>query len=542
MHTDAQRRVGRAALILTGVILASRVWFIFFRQLGWDEFEHAHATWSVSRGLVPYLDFFEHHTPWLYLLFAPLVPRFATDTDPAAAAGLLITLRLMMWAMNIASVACVYELGRLWRDRFTGVLAAFLFASASQFQDIMLEYRPDVPALLCLLLCFIAAMRAWRSDRAGLAAVLFGLSGLAFGGAVLFTQKALFALPGLAVALLAYVWERRRESTNGWGLRAALVALFAVGAVAPVAWTAYWFNARHALTEFIHYNVAFNVAQNAARFSPLLRLLQHLVHTPALMVLGLGGFVVSAAAARTGVAGSRLVLLGTAASLWAGVFVLGRVYDQYLVTYFPHLAVFAASWTPDLVSRIGPRLCGRAWVRPALVLVPLASLAALVVGVDDPFSVAGATMIITFTLAAALAAAVVAAWQQARPVTAACAALVALVALQAGNLARTFRPIAPQLADLAYVTTHTRPTDTLLGASSGPGVFRPHAWYYFFLGGPFATDREFAELVEGLESGRIRPQIVIFGQDERERLPARVWTYVRLHYRNVGGDLYERLP
>ncbi|OFV92541.1 MAG: hypothetical protein A3G76_00415 [Acidobacteria bacterium RIFCSPLOWO2_12_FULL_65_11] len=542
MHIEARQRVARVAVILTCVILASRVWFIFFRYLDFDEFEHAHATWSVSRGLVPYVDFFEHHTPWLYLLFAPLFPHFATDTDPTAAAGLLVVLRLVMWAISIASVACVYELGRLWRDRFTGVLAAFLFASASQFQDVILEYRPDGPALLCVLLCLIAVMHGWRSNRTAGAAVLFTLGGLALGAAVLFTQKALFVLPGLAAALVAYVWEREPKSTGRWRRRAMLVALCAAGAIAPVAWTAYWFDAHQALDAFVHYNVDVNVAQNAARFSPLPKLLSHLVHSPALMVLGLGGFVVSAMSAWAGTAGCRLVLLGTAASLWVGVFVIPRVYDHYLVTYFPHLAVFTSSWAIELVSRIGPRLNGRAWFGPALVLAPAASLAALVVGVEHPTSVAGAAMIVSFTLAAMLAAAVVAVWQHARPETAACLALAALVALQAGNLARVFRPIAPQLADLAYVTTHTRPTDTVLGATSGPGVFRPHAWYYFFLSGPFATDREFAELIESLESERRRPQIVIFGENERRRLPLEVWTYVRQHYRNVRGDLYERLP
>ncbi|MGB7219428.1 MAG: glycosyltransferase family 39 protein, partial [Vicinamibacterales bacterium] len=411
--SDGRPRVARAALILTAVMLASRVWFILHRYLDLDEFEHAHATWSVSRGLVPYVDFFEHHTPWLYFLFAPLFPHFATDTDPHAAVSLLVVLRLLMWGISIASVVCVYELGRLWRDRETGMLAAFLFTAASQFQDVMFEYRPDVPALLCLLLCLIAVVRAWRSDRASVAGALFSLGGLAFGAAVLFTQKSVLALPGLAVALLAYVGEPGAGRIERWRLRAILVSLFVAGAAAPVAWTMYWFDAHGALTALVHHNVGVNIAQNAGRFSPLPRLFSHLIHSPALMVLGFGGFVVSAMRAKVEAAGSRLVLLGTAASLFVGVGVIPRVYDQYLVAYFPHLSVFAASWTLDLVSRVGPRLHARAWCGPVLVLAPLASLVALVVGVDDPASVAGAAMIVSFTLAAVLAAAGVSLWQHA---------------------------------------------------------------------------------------------------------------------------------
>ena len=31
-----------------------------------DEFQYAHAAWLVSKGAVPYRDFFDHHFPLLY--------------------------------------------------------------------------------------------------------------------------------------------------------------------------------------------------------------------------------------------------------------------------------------------------------------------------------------------------------------------------------------------------------------------------------------------------------------------------------------------
>ena len=36
-----------------------------------DEFQHSHAAWCVFRGMLPYRDFFEHHTPWYYYALAP---------------------------------------------------------------------------------------------------------------------------------------------------------------------------------------------------------------------------------------------------------------------------------------------------------------------------------------------------------------------------------------------------------------------------------------------------------------------------------------
>ncbi|MBI3492233.1 MAG: hypothetical protein HY047_10700 [Acidobacteria bacterium] len=539
METDSGRQIARVGLILTIAILASRLWFIFFRNLDIDEFEHAHATWCVSRGLVPYVDFFEHHTPWLYLLFAPLFRLFNTDADPRAAIALFFVLRLIMWAMTIGCVVCTYVLGRAWRDRFTGILAAFFLTSASQFQDSMLEYRPDVPALLCLLVALIAIVKAWRSERGGTAATLFSLGGFAFGASVLFTQKTLFAAPGLAAALLAYVVDDRPCAMGRWPGRAALVALFALAAAVPAAWTSYWFSTRGALDAFIHYTVTFNVEQNAERFSPFPRLLSHAIHSPLLMALGVGGFAVVVLKRRSEDAGVRLVLPLTAASLFLGVFVFGRVYDQYLVNYFPHLAVFAAAWAPELVSRAGPRIHVGAWLGPAFVVAPVASLAALYLGIDHPGSGIGLAMICAFTLASGLAAAALDAWRRARGSSAASLALLALVAMHYGNLARVHKPIGAQLDELAYVTEHTRPTDAVLSVTSGPGVFRPHAWYYFFLSGPFVTDRDFAELTRAIESGRIRPRIVVLSMYER-KLPPAIWSYVRQHYRPVREDLYER--
>jgi hypothetical protein len=150
-------------------------------------------------------------------------------------------------------------------------------------------------------------------------------------------------------------------------------------------------------------------------------------------------------------------------------------------------------------------------------------------------------MISSVTLAAVLACAAAWLWIRARPVGAARIALAALVALSLGNLARRFQPMAPEIADLTYVTEHTRPTDTVFGASAGPGVFRPHAWYYFFSSGPFATDRELADLAEAFERGHIRPQIVVREHSEM-MIPPALWRYVDQHYRQVRGTMYERLP
>jgi 4-amino-4-deoxy-L-arabinose transferase-like glycosyltransferase len=522
-------------------VLACQLWLAFHRALNVDEFEHAHATWAMSKGLVPYRDFFEHHTPWLYFAFAPVVGRFAAETDTHAAIALWLTLRVAMWLLLAASVTLVGELGRLWRDGTTGLLAAFLFASSIQVLDTLVEFRPDVPALVCWLIALVCAIRGWRAARAGPAAMHFAASGLGYSGALLFTQKYMFALPGVALMLAGYVADRR-PSLVGRGTRIAMVVLFAAAVAAPFAATAWWFASHDALAPFVYYNVEFNVGQNALRFSPLPLLLSNLVHSPALMVLGAIGLSAGWARVRPGTIDDPLVLFATAASLVAGLFVFGRVYGQYVVMFFPHLAVLGAASAPSVVRWIAASLTRRRGLFVALWLVPVAAFGALLVGLDAPSSATGSTMLIAFTVAAALAARALWLRAEGNGARAAVVTIAALTAMTVGNAARIFRPIAPQLEALAYVTEHTRRDDVVLGSgvTGGAGAFRPNAWFFFFMPA-LAPDAAVEDLVARVTSGELRPRIVAF-DDKEGGPPAGLREYLEAHYRRVHGSIYERLP
>ncbi len=75
-RSPADRFVKRVCCTIALLILAGTfaIRFNLFqtRWLSSDEFEHLHAAWCQSEGLVPYRDFFEHHTPWFYWLLLPL--------------------------------------------------------------------------------------------------------------------------------------------------------------------------------------------------------------------------------------------------------------------------------------------------------------------------------------------------------------------------------------------------------------------------------------------------------------------------------------
>ena len=42
-----------------------------------DNVEHLHSSFLVASGLVPYKDFFQHHNPLMWYLFAPVMKLFA---------------------------------------------------------------------------------------------------------------------------------------------------------------------------------------------------------------------------------------------------------------------------------------------------------------------------------------------------------------------------------------------------------------------------------------------------------------------------------
>jgi len=457
----------RLALGVAAALLIARVWFIGHRALDLDEFEHVHAAWSVAQGLLPYRDFFEHHPPALYFSLAPLFAADGIDSNPDAAFAALVGARVVMWVLTIVSFVLVYRLGTLVSGRTSAAIAVALLATSSQFLDSMLEIRPDVPAVLCLLTAiWCIAREGYRDEPLRVSAYLAG--GAAYGLSLLFTQKPLFAAPGLALALLQH--DRRF----------ARAGLFAIGALTPIAAAIAWFASRGALAPLWHNTVTITARLNADGFSPLPRLASNVAQQPAIYLLGAAGLVTRVRARRTTVLPRAIVY--TALSLAAGVFVIGRAYDQYFALLLPLLAVLGGALVGGLEAELSNR----------------------------------------------------------RVRAAAAALVVAAAELSVYNDARSFRPIAPQIEAMTWVMEHTSPRDAYLGGSPDAALFRPHAWFYFFLTGAFAADSDYRALESALESGAMRPRLVVMDTYFLQRAPAPLVAYVTARFRRAHGQLYLR--
>jgi hypothetical protein len=336
-------------LAIVGVVMLTRLWFVFTRDFDPDEFWHLHAAWNVSRGLVPYRDFHEHHTPWLYAMLGPLVARFATDTDPASGARLLFVCRVIMWIVASATVGLVYVVGALWRDRRTGILAAAFTATSALFLDITLEIRPDVPALFCCVGSVAALLQADRSPGRS-RALWLAAAGFTIGAAIMFTQKYVIALPVVVAAS-----ARTRQPAH--------VAIVLSAALLPIAATLAWFRAHDALAALVHHNLALNAALNRAPFGPFGRLPGIMLRNPVLIAAGVAGAWIVWRARPRAAADNLLLTMAAAATVM--LVAMPLPFSQYYLPLVPWLALFQAR---VLSTRAGPILVGALAVYSLVVL------------------------------------------------------------------------------------------------------------------------------------------------------------------------------
>lgn len=142
----------------------------------WDEIEYFRATDFVSRGMVPYRDFWEHHTPLQWFVFAPFV---ALTKSPGVSAILA-----MRWAQVplwiVAFVLLTKWMRRAGVGELASLLAVLLAFCSTQFMLAAIEFRID--ALGCVL--YVAALflaQRGRGFAAGAALCLAGFANIRLG-------------------------------------------------------------------------------------------------------------------------------------------------------------------------------------------------------------------------------------------------------------------------------------------------------------------------------------------------------------------------
>jgi hypothetical protein len=487
--------VALAAGFVVAAASALRAGRAFTGRFDPDEFQHLHGGWCLAHGLWPYRDYFEHHTPWLWLGLAPFFALVDVDRDPDRAVAFVLAARGVMWVLGSVALFLTFRLGRMWGGARTGWLAAALLGATLAFVDKSIEIRPDVPALVCLLgswLATAAALERAPDDRG--ARWRLGFAGLLLGAALLFTQKVVFTLPATAVLFLWWVAGRppgpRRARIIG-------LAVFAGGLALPVAATLLLFASQTGIATFVEFNLLRNAAWKV-RFSPVPFLQRIFTANAAVVCLALLGWIravwrLSSTEHRPRV-GALLVL--HTAGLIAGAFLIPVPQLHYFLMVLPLFAILGAQTLTDAAFAVA-----RGRRAPPEALLPTAA------------AVLGLAIVVAPPLGAGFE-----------------------------TLGARDPRMQDQLARLRLVLTLTTPSDTVFDGFTGAGAFRPHAYFYFFLHDEIRAMLEGPELDglrRALRDGEIAPALVLFDFDVQDLSPE-VKSFVEENYEPAGDPLVWR--
>lgn len=188
----------RVWLVLAG---AAALWAAVMTHRGeplaWDEIEFFRATRWVAEGKLPFRDYWEHHMPLQWLVFAPVARLFGGG----AGAGAVVALRWAQVPLWIGIFALMLRLARReGAEAWSRWAALAVLLASPEFVRSAVQYRVDVPGNLA----FLAAVVLLFRDR-----------GLPFG--VLMSAAVLANLRLAPLAILAGVialvrWRVSRRS------------------------------------------------------------------------------------------------------------------------------------------------------------------------------------------------------------------------------------------------------------------------------------------------------------------------------------------
>ena len=182
----------------------------YFPTQNGDNIEHIHSSFMIAIGQVPYRDFFQHHNPLLWYLFAPLTKIFEYNTTIAEVACLvsfLIFLKSLVYVYRI-----VFE---LFRDKFWGLAAAAMVA-APGYKLYAVDLRPDNYMIFCLMGGLYYYLRYLNDKKCFHLSVSF----IWFAVSFLFAQKALFPLLVFGVVGL---WNWKQKDIRTADMKKALL-------------------------------------------------------------------------------------------------------------------------------------------------------------------------------------------------------------------------------------------------------------------------------------------------------------------------------
>ena len=555
------------ALILISLIL--RIPILLLRCFCPDEFQHLHAARSVVHGMVPYRDFFEHHTPFLYYFLAPV---YAIVGDSIS---MLFYSRAIMLLFTGGIICLVYRLGKMVYGADTGWVGALFVAYNLMFMDKTIETRPDLPGMVFWLLTLIFLIQGMRCKQRK----YYLLTGGCIALAILCTPKMLFGGIGLFLATMWLLIDKRTGNTLKESVRA--FAWMAVGVAIPSAVTCIYFGVNQGLDDFIYRNFTMNLLWRhrnslGATWSYWL---YNVARNPFFSVFSFTGLAIASYRLKSKndiVKGASVPVVATYALIGA-LFLIPEAYGQYFVFFLILLAIFSGltvSTIMNCVSITGLKEMLRkrkidfvvygligiatavalgyslAYSKPKLPFLShggnnLCSHACFPAADQLPYSgiiyLAVWTCLLVGALWVLLHKRQYAADSTSNRRVATFLLLLGIFMYPLSEVAsQVKRTNALTLEEIQFVLDNTTEDDYVIDGFHGSGVFRHHTYYYHFVHvgvRMMMTKKELStDIVSAMREKQ--PKIVVYDGDLQNTSEA-VRQYVKEHYVPTGvGDLH----
>jgi hypothetical protein len=285
-----------------------------------------------------------------------------------------------------------------------------------------------------------------------------------------------------------------------------------------------YFYLKHGLVQFFQFNFLFYL--NVPRISPFGILHDVLYQHPLLAILGAAGSLVSLRSLFRKTLSLRgdFIILPSALSLIAGLFLIPTPQFQYYVFFLPLVAIFAAAFLLDSVAKLGKlrdQSTDGQWIVFAILCltVILGIITRIAWGAGSQWPV---YLVVGYWSAALF---VSMAFVFLRMPAVALGLLFAAMSL--APLIRIHKSWASadatsQMEEIRYILENSAPTETVMDGYRGTGVFRPHAFFYWFL--PLnertgVSQKEKQQFLENLQNGTVAPRLILFDSNLRAFSP-----------------------
>jgi len=536
------------ALVIIAITFGLRYWLLQSRTFDPDEFEHMHSAWLISQGFLPYIDYFEHHTPAMHFLLAQFFRFFNVESDSNQAVEILILSRRIMWFLTGVILILSFKLGKTWENWRIGLLGTVFLVCTLMFQEKTIEIRPDLLSIPLWLACLFLLMQVVSPSSMSEVKKrwLMAVCGFLLGSSIMVTQKMLFAMPGFTVAMLVYWFHPNSSGTFNQRFTQILFQL--VGFFTPILLMIGYFELYNGGYAFIEYNLLLNLGWKVG-FSPAEYIQRLLEQNPFIVGFGLLGLLWAVPKLISGPNLDRgdYIIAINLVGLIIGLFIIPVPWRQYYLMFLPLLALFAARFLINVIDKLansrtdGPWTYSSFWTGSILFLLLAAGLLLWTFPSlsDITLSVIAKKSFIFTTIVCGMAAIYFKKQDLALAIL-----LVAVHLPTAKKFKNKFNQSnREQLTNIQYVIDNSSPTDTFMDGWKGIGLFRPHAYFYWMLHEEIRgmlTENQKEQLLDDLEIEKIRPYFVNLDEDLIQLSPE-ITAYFKENYQPVDvADLYRR--